>query len=78
MKSKKKLIINVVIAAAVYAAVTIMVSQGMLSRQMMSIIVPICVYTMLAVSLSLVVGFLGELSLGHAGFMSVGAIPARR
>ena len=27
----------------------------------------------LAVSLSLVVGFLGELSLGHAGFMSVGA-----
>ena len=27
----------------------------------------------LAVSLSLVVGFLGELSLGHAGFMCVGA-----
>ena len=32
-------------------------------------------YTMIAViSLSLVVGFLGELSLGHAGFMSIGAI----
>lgn len=28
----------------------------------------------LAVSLNLVVGFLGELSLGHAGFMYVGAI----
>ena len=27
----------------------------------------------LAVSLNLVVGFLGELSLGHAGFMCVGA-----
>ena len=31
-------------------------------------------YTIIAViSLSLVVGFLGELSLGHAGFMSIGA-----
>ena len=27
----------------------------------------------LAVSLNLVVGFLGELSLGHAGFMCIGA-----
>lgn len=73
MKNKKNLIINGVIAAAVYAAIMVSVGQGMLSRQMMSIIVPICVYTMLAVSLCLVVGFLGELSLGHAGFMSVGA-----
>jgi len=73
MKNRKSLIIRIIIAAIVYAAVTVMVNQGMLSRQMMSIIVPICVYIMLAVSLSLVVGFLGELSLGHAGFMSVGA-----
>ena len=33
----------------------------------------ITVAVILAVSLSLVVGFLGELSLGHAGFMSIGA-----
>ncbi len=33
----------------------------------------IAIKIMLAVSLSLVVGFLGELSLGHAGFMCVGA-----
>lgn len=45
----------------------------MLSRQLMALIVPICTYVMLAVSLCLVVGFLGELSLGHAGFMSIGA-----
>ena len=36
-------------------------------------LVPICAYVVMAVSLNLVVGFLGELSLGHAGFMSVGA-----
>lgn len=35
--------------------------------------VPICVYIVMAVSLNLTVGILGELSLGHAGFMSVGA-----
>ncbi len=35
--------------------------------------VPICTYIILAISLNLVVGILGELSLGHAGFMCVGA-----
>ena len=73
MKINKKLIINGVIAIAVYAAVMGLVGAGALSRQMMSLITPICVYVMLAVSLSLVVGFLGELSLGHAAFMSIGA-----
>lgn len=45
----------------------------MLSRQYQGLLVPIGVNIMLAVSLNLIVGFLGELSLGHAGFMSVGA-----
>ena len=37
------------------------------------LLVPLCVYAILAVSLNLTVGILGELSLGHAGFMCVGA-----
>ena len=48
-------------------------SQGMLSRSINGYLVPICVYIVLAVSLNLVVGISGELSLGHAGFMGVGA-----
>ena len=36
-------------------------------------LVPICAYVVMAVSLNLTVGVMGELSLGHAGFMSVGA-----
>ena len=36
-------------------------------------LVPICAYVVMAVSLNLTVGVLGELSLGHASFMSVGA-----
>lgn len=36
-------------------------------------LVPICCYVCMSISLNLTVGILGELSLGHAGFMSVGA-----
>jgi branched-chain amino acid transport system permease protein len=73
MKLDKKFWMNVVIAVAVYAVVMGLIQGKVLSRQMMSLIVPICVYVIMAVSLSLVVGFLGELSLGHAAFMSIGA-----
>ena len=45
----------------------------MLTNSFSGQLVPICAYVILAVSLNLTVGILGELSLGHAGFMSVGA-----
>ena len=50
-----------------------MISTGNLSNALAGQLVPICVYICMAVSLNLTVGILGELSLGHAGFMSVGA-----
>ena len=46
---------------------------GNLSSLIRGQLVPICAYIVMAVSLNLTVGILGELSLGHAGFMSVGA-----
>ncbi len=48
-------------------------NAGMLTRSVNGYLVPITVYIVLAVSLNLVVGISGELSLGHAGFMGVGA-----
>ena len=48
-------------------------SLGMLSSSVKGFLVPITAYIVLAVSLNLVVGISGELSLGHAGFMGVGA-----
>ena len=48
-------------------------AAGMLTRSVTGYLVPICAYVVLAVSLNLVVGISGELSLGHAGFMGVGA-----
>ena len=58
---------------AAYGILQIMSSMGMLSSSMRGMLAPICAYMVMAVSLNLVVGVLGELSLGHAGFMSVGA-----
>lgn len=48
-------------------------SSGMINNSISGQLVPICTYVVMAISLNLTVGFLGELSLGHAGFMSVGA-----
>ncbi|WP_418749894.1 branched-chain amino acid ABC transporter permease [Frisingicoccus sp.] len=72
-KIDKKMIINVVAAVAAYIVVMILINGGILGRQAMSIIIPCCINVILAVSLCLLVGFLGELTLGHAGFMSIGA-----
>ena len=48
--------------------------QGdMLKNSVQGMLVPVCCFVVMAVSLNLTVGILGELSLGHAGFMSVGA-----
>lgn len=56
-----------------FVILTVMGDAGMLSRSLKGQLVPICCYIVMAVSLNLTVGILGELSLGHAGFMSVGA-----
>ena len=61
------------IVIAAFVIVTILLNAGALSRSMKGQLVPICVYIVMAVSLNLTVGISGELSLGHAGFMSVGA-----
>ena len=48
-------------------------ATGHMSSSLSGLLIPFCYYVILAVSLNLVVGILGELSLGHAGFMCVGA-----
>ena len=57
----------------VLAYVILQAMQGSLSSSLKGMLVPICAYVVMAISLNLTVGILGELSLGHAGFMSVGA-----
>ncbi|MBR4944792.1 MAG: branched-chain amino acid ABC transporter permease [Peptococcaceae bacterium] len=56
-----------------FVAVQAMINGGSISSSLKGQLVPICAYIVMAISLNLTVGVLGELSLGHAGFMSVGA-----
>ena len=56
-----------------YGVLFLLQSRDMLSNSLSGFLVPICAYVVMAVSLNLTVGIMGELSLGHAGFMCVGA-----
>ena len=72
-KNTKKNMITYAIVIAAFVIMQSLISAGSVSSILEGLMVPICIYVILAVSLNLVVGILGELSLGHAGFMCVGA-----
>ena len=81
MKKSRKIFINnlitygIVIVAFIICqlAVSGSIDGFKMSRSLKGQLVPICAWVVMAVSLNLTVGISGELSLGHAGFMSVGA-----
>ncbi len=72
-KTTKSNSITYALVMLVYIIVQILVGTGNISSLMKGLLVPLCVYVIAAISLNLVVGISGELSLGHAGFMCVGA-----
>ena len=73
LKKNRSSIITYAVVIVGYLVMQLLSNGGMLSRSVNGYLIPICVYITLAVSLNLVVGISGELSLGHAGFMGVGA-----
>ena len=72
-KTTKSNLITYGMVLAAYLIVQGMIAGNLLSNLMQGLLVPLCVYIILALSLNLTVGILGELSLGHAGFMCIGA-----
>lgn len=72
-KTSKNNFITYGIVVAIFLFCFVYTVTGMASYLFQGLLVPICVNVILAVSLNLTVGILGELSLGHAGFMCVGA-----
>lgn len=69
----KNNLITYAMLAVVFILIQILTATGSLSSLFTGLLVPLCAYSILAVSLNLVVGILGDLSLGHAGFMCIGA-----
>ncbi len=68
-----KYLINTVLTVAILAGGTALMNAGAFNRATTAIIQQIGIYIILAVSLNMVVGYLGQLPLGHSGFMAVGA-----
>ncbi|QSX08984.1 branched-chain amino acid ABC transporter permease [Alkalibacter rhizosphaerae] len=71
--NKKNYIVNLIAVAALYAILQLMMSNNIINRYYQGILVFICINVIVASSLNLTLGFLGQLALGHAGFMAVGA-----
>ena len=72
-KITKSSLITYGLVVLAYVVAEIFMKTGHMTSLLKGLLVPLCVYAILAVSLNLTVGILGELSLGHAGFMCVGA-----
>lgn len=76
MKKNKLIVQNTItygIVIVFWLLMQIMDRTGHMTSLLKGLLVPLCTYTILAISLNLTVGISGELSLGHAGFMCVGA-----
>ena len=72
-KSTKETFLTFALVILVYIVIQLLVKGGHVSSLIQGLLVPMCVYSLVAIGLNLCVGYLGELSLGHAGFMCVGA-----
>ena len=75
-KKTRACILNFAVLLIIYVGVTLMINAGALSRGDRSTLMDIGIAVIMAVSLNLTTGFLGQLALGHAGFMAIGAYTA--
>ncbi len=64
--------INAVLVLVFLVVGELMVSGGVVSRYQTGVLEQVGIYIIMAVSLNIATGYLGQLPLGHAGFMSVG------
>lgn len=73
MKKSKQFWPFVISAIAIYAVIQVLITNGILDNFYSNTLIFMAINIMLAVSLHLVIGITGQFSLGHAGFLAVGA-----
>lgn len=73
MKRLPPLLAKAIWLAGTYAVVLGLISAGVIDDYLQATMATICINIILAVSLNLITGFTGQFSLGHAGFMAIGA-----
>lgn len=76
-KERKKAYIAILIIAILgFIVLQVLIDFKIINRYWKTIVNLICINIILAVSLNIVVGNLGQINLGHAGFMAIGAYTA--
>ena len=73
MKKSKAFWGYIILALVVYVVVQVLINGGQIDLYYKNLLITICINVMLAVSLHLIIGITGQFSIGHAGFMAVGA-----
>ncbi|MBK3496649.1 branched-chain amino acid ABC transporter permease [Viridibacillus sp. YIM B01967] len=73
MKKSKVFWMYFVAAIIVYAVIQGMITGGQLDQYYSNLLILMSINVILAVSLHLVIGITGQFSIGHAGFLAVGA-----
>ena len=75
-KKVKSYTLNISALVIIYVILSLLISTGTINSYISGIIITIGIAVIMAVSLNLTTGLLGQLALGHAGFMSIGAYTA--
>lgn len=73
MKKSKIFWGYVALALVIYAVVQVLINNGIVTFYYQNMLITMCINIMLAVSLHIILGITGQFSIGHAGFMAVGA-----
>lgn len=73
MKKSKVFWGYIILALVVYAVVQFLINGEIVNFYYQNMLITMCINIMLAVSLHLVIGITGQFSIGHAGFMAIGA-----
>lgn len=68
----QRYVINTLVVAVFIFGGNALVGGGIISRYQTVVLEQVGIYVLMAVSLNIVTGYLGQLPLGHAGFMSIG------
>lgn len=76
-KNKKtSYLVTFVLVLVSFAIIQILILSGIIDSYWQSILFLLCINIILSISLNIIVGNLGQITLGHAGFMSIGAYSA--
>lgn len=73
---EKNFIINILGVTLIFLLINFLMKMGIITNYLSGILMLVCINIILAISLNITAGCLGQMALGHAGFMSIGAYSA--